>query len=202
MLFYMAAKNAPGYLTYNLSYIELYPEFICMPEDGPEYECSHDDICDNGTVLVDFRVDWSKATSLHNWVEELDLYCVSNFKISLFGSLFFLGFFISSLFVSRFADVYGRKPFFVWSGVLQLIAYSIAIFVVDLSARYAMLFFLGLALGIRTASEFPLFAELTPNSRQAFLFTVFNVFDGLNVAFSSIYFYWISKEWVYTITSD
>ena len=75
------------------------------------FECEHKEFCDNGERLsgVDFRVDWDSIYSLRNWIEPLVLYCISSFKMGLFGSIYFAGFAFGCLTVVRLGDIYGRK---------------------------------------------------------------------------------------------
>ena len=93
---------------YGMSFLELMPKLLCT-ENGVEFECDTDDICE-GTELkpgVEFRVDYSDSLSLHNWVQELDMYCYSDYQIGLFGSMYFFGYAISSLLI-KFSDWLGR----------------------------------------------------------------------------------------------
>lgn len=50
---------------------------------------------------------------MHNWVEQMDLYCTDNLVIGWLGSSFFVGCFIGSFILPRTADIVGRKPMFL-----------------------------------------------------------------------------------------
>ena len=107
------AYTSGNYIVYTLGSFLLLPQFQCSRESSPDiwFECEHKEFCDNGEQLsgVNFRVDWDSIYSLRNWIEPLDLYCISSFKMGLFGSLYFAGFAFGCLTVVRLGDVYGRK---------------------------------------------------------------------------------------------
>lgn len=57
-------------------YLELNPRYLCKNTDGSEYECKSDQFC--GTD-IEYRIDWTYYTSLHNWIEEFDLTCKTHY---------------------------------------------------------------------------------------------------------------------------
>jgi len=62
-----------SFLTFAMSFLELYPRYLCKnAETGTEYECKPNQFC--GTN-IQYRIDFDYFTSLHNWVEDLDLTC-------------------------------------------------------------------------------------------------------------------------------
>lgn len=58
---------------------------------------------------------------LHNWQEEMNMYCSQDLEISGFGSLFFLGVALSTL-TMKFGDNIGRNMYFVIGAVITTIA--------------------------------------------------------------------------------
>ena len=60
------------FLTYSLSFLELQPKYICTAKNGTDYDCTNKDFC--GTDIK-FRINTTDKASLHNWVEDLNLYC-------------------------------------------------------------------------------------------------------------------------------
>ena len=52
--------------------MELQPKYICTAKNGTDYDCTNKDFC--GTDIK-FRINTTDKASLHNWVEDLDLYC-------------------------------------------------------------------------------------------------------------------------------
>jgi hypothetical protein len=98
------------YISYNLSFLELYPQLECK-ESGQWNTCEKDDICDGSKLIEgkEFRSDFSSKYTLHNWVEESNLWCTGKFQIGLFGSIIFLGYGVSSFLVNPLSDKYGRR---------------------------------------------------------------------------------------------
>ena len=63
-----------GWTIYPLPYMELFPVYKCTSPTSPTpYTCEAEDFC--GDPSISYTVDWSEDTSLHNWVEQLDLVC-------------------------------------------------------------------------------------------------------------------------------
>ena len=58
-----------GYVFYALTYLELFPDYIC-PESNPK--CDHTDRCKDPSI----QINWTSTRSLHNWVETLGLECM------------------------------------------------------------------------------------------------------------------------------
>ena len=56
----------------------------------------------------------SKHTRI-NWIEKFGLYCNHSFEIGLFGSVFFVGYVATCMFVPYLAEKYGRKKFVILS---------------------------------------------------------------------------------------
>ena len=71
----MMSFTVCGYPFYAMSYLELYPDFICTVQNATypvptNVSCTKDEIYDNG---YPYYINWDSDTSLHNWVETLDL---------------------------------------------------------------------------------------------------------------------------------
>lgn len=56
---------------------------------------------------------WSDQESIDNFIITFDLYCDSELKIGLFGSMFLAGIVVGSITLTRLGDLYGRKPVFI-----------------------------------------------------------------------------------------
>ena len=63
-----------GFVYYPLPYMELLPEFDCLDTATGQWStCTKEDFC--GKFGVHWRYNFDAMTSLHNWVEKLDLVC-------------------------------------------------------------------------------------------------------------------------------
>ena len=96
-----------GLVYYPLPYMELMPTFKCFnPKTNVFETCEPEDFC--GKEIL-WKYDYNAPTSLHNWVEKLDLACLPSENIGYIGSAYFVGVLISVLVIPRIADIYGRK---------------------------------------------------------------------------------------------
>ena len=68
-----------------------------------------------GPSVYQFRIDWKNRFSLHNWIEQLDAYCLPKAYIGIIGAMAFFGLFLGSLVLPPLSDIYGRKPVFLYS---------------------------------------------------------------------------------------
>ena len=59
--------------------------------------------------ILEYRVDSSHGLSLVNWISRLSMQCSSGKDLGILASLFYAGNAISSPFLPRIADMYGRK---------------------------------------------------------------------------------------------
>jgi len=137
---------AGAFILYNLYYFEKEPTYLCQYSVGGIFiKCSKKDICDQGTSLVEWKIDWTDEGSLHNWVEKLDLYCTSTIAISFIGSSFFVGAFVGSFILPRASDVVGRRPMFLVGLVLYVAVVIGLLFNTNLYLTYVLLFFGGIS---------------------------------------------------------
>lgn len=98
-----------GFILYTLDIFELMPQFNCIIDGKPTEFCTNDQICKGqSTPQINYTIDYSNSTSLHNWVEPLDLICVKGGLLGLIGSSFFIGLCVSTLVVPPLADKIGR----------------------------------------------------------------------------------------------
>lgn len=91
------------------------------------------------------RVDLDDAHSLQNWVDQYDLTCIEHAKIGLLGTMIFLGWMTSSMFVPRMSDIFGRKKFFLGFQVMQVLAIIALLYVKSFGAALFSLFCVGFA---------------------------------------------------------
>jgi len=115
---------------------------------------------------------------------------------------FFIGFAISSLFVPSLSDRHGRKRIFVVCMLTNLFV-LIGIFIMPSKSNYiwaviALFLFQGLEAGGLTAIGYCYFVELAPKWCAEYLGTIWNVSEGCNFIFLTIYYAYISKDWRHT----
>lgn len=149
-----------SFLAYTISFLELFPKYLCTdPIKGTEYTCTRDDFCG---MNIKHRVDWSDDTSLHNWIEALNLECTPKEQIGLVGSMLFAGWGIAAIFLPRQADVFGRKKVYLIAMTGHFIFYAGIIASRNLILTTVLMFFLGMNSVGRAAVGYLYMMELTP----------------------------------------
>lgn len=128
---------------------------------------------------------------------ELSLECVSKARVGLIGSSMFMGWAISATFLPRLSDIYGRKKIFIFSILLQSLAMTGMYFSHDLNLTTAMMFIFGMAAVGRTSISFLFLMELLPTNRQVLVGTILHVNNAAVGVFGCLYFWKISKYWLW-----
>ena len=95
-----------GFITFALPLIELYPQFEWSNTSTQIFEkCTQAEAWANPK----WRVDWDSDKSLNNWISQLDLYWIDKWQIGLFGSLYYFGYLLGSIWFLHLSDTIGRK---------------------------------------------------------------------------------------------
>ena len=118
-------------------------------------------MCVNPEV-VDFYPDYDYKRSLHNFIEQMNLECVPKKKIGLLGTIAFAGAAVGCFFVPRLGDLYGRKPVYVVSMVIQTGMFAGILLSHKLLPVYILAFIIGITTIGRMSCGFFLLVELVP----------------------------------------
>ena len=183
-----------SFVLYSISFLEKAPRYLCYNSATAAYdtECSAKSFCGTDTKYI---IDYDYYTSLHNWVEQLDMTCTSSTKIGFIGSLYFLGWTISATIVPRMSDIYGRKLVYGISMLCLLLLNFGVLFSTNLDLTMALMFFSGFASCGRCAGGFLFLMELTPVKNQPTIGTITHIASGMTTVYSLMYFLYISKYW-------
>mmetsp|Transcript_13168 Transcript_13168/g.9226 ORF Transcript_13168/g.9226 Transcript_13168/m.9226 type:complete len:178 (+) Transcript_13168:85-618(+) len=125
----------------SFAFFELFPDFMCTGTDGVTYECTAKDWCADPTITYTIV---QNDILFDNWVNRLDLYCMSQGSIGLIGSLFFAGWASSLLIFPPIADRYGRRPICLYGMIVHLALYTAIIFVRDYSNLLTLMVLFGI----------------------------------------------------------
>lgn len=112
------------------------------------------------TAQIPYTVNYNNHTSLHNWVEQLDLVCTPSFRLGLLGSMYFAGWTVTILFIPLLADKIGRRWIFFISVVITWAALWGIYLSKSLTMTISMMFLAGamnsgrVMVGFVFASEF------------------------------------------------
>jgi MFS family permease len=142
--------------------------------------------------------------SLYNFTWKYNLHCASQLTISSFGMLFFCGFALGALLIPGKSDIYGRKPIFMGSMIVQLMV-MVGIMLVPVGpvgneAKYinylVFLFFVfGMASSGRTSVGYVYMCEFAPERYHNIMGTLWCVGEGTIYIYLTIYYYFFGKIW-------
>lgn len=156
-----------------------YPAYECWSETGQIYKaCERSDICSNSLAKDKWRIDYTSKESIHNWIDHMDLTCVSETTIGLVGSVYFIGFALSSAIVPNQADRFGRKMPLIASIFVQTLAYFYIYFTQDIWRIITCYFVVGCCAGGRVGICVPYMNEFIPKDRQNMATTILNCHDA------------------------
>jgi MFS family permease len=194
--------NATGFWFYALGYLLQVPTYTCVfskPVSDPAAECTTENICDNSSgLIVSYSIDWSSNRSLDNWWERFDLLCVPPWKYELIGSMVFIGWVATLLWVPPFADKYGRKKLFYLGMVIDLIVFLALYVNKSLDVMIGLAFIFGAACTLRVNIGFVYMQEMLPKKNQTFFGTLYNIQESAMAMMAAIYFSQC-KQWQYFV---
>ena len=163
-----------GYVIYCIPLLEYMPEdYFCRTSTTAPWEpCDHDAYCSAQYSHSDLRrVDYDSPYSLHNWVEQLDIYCTNGFELGVLGAVYYLGYLIGNAIFVTPSDVYGRK-WFVFAGcMLHSVAYLAMLFSKSLYLNYFLVLMCGTASPMRSNICYVMALEFVPKTKQVFVAT-------------------------------
>lgn len=127
----------------------------------------------------------------------MNLISKSNFQIGLIGSTYLLGWALGCLFVPRMGDVYGRRWPLVISMGISLIIYLILILSTNINLTTVMFLLLGLTNPGKSNVCYIFLLEFIPKKWQTPVSTLLLFADGSTMIFLSLYFRFVSKNWLW-----
>lgn len=185
-------------LVMSLSFLEKVPEeYQCIYEGSSEpVSCKPADFCDDPTVLS-YSPNMDLSDSYDNWVTKYDLTCASKTKIGMIGSVGFISWIVTLLFLPRLSDVNGRAKFITYGYTVQTVFYGLLLWAPTYTWLIMCLAALGMLWTIRAQIYFTyIFENLSRrNFNLACLcMSLLEGFSGLLIVF---YFTKITKYWGY-----
>lgn len=93
--------------------------------------------------------------TFQNWITDLDLVCEDPFKIGLLGALSFISFAIGSAFITKQADMSGRRPVIIMSSIVTPVCLLIMMTLTSsLNEIYVLVFLMGLTYNSRGSTAY------------------------------------------------
>lgn len=160
--------NSIGLVVMAVTYLELEPQYECtqMVLGVPTvFDCDADVVC--GTNDITTYTIKKSIYSLHNWIEQLNMYCTDGKYVGMIGAMAFLGSAIACGILPILGDKIGRYPVFIITQAFQIPMFLGAIFTSSIGFVYFAVFFLGFCLIGRFTCGFVLFVELLPEANKA-----------------------------------
>ena len=112
-------------------------------------------------------------------MQDLNLRCAEKWEIGLFGSIFFIGNVIGSIFLSEYGDSIGRIVLMKVSQAITLVCYfNIVFFARNIVIIYFLIFIIGLLSGWRLYLGYIYGSEIVKESSLNMAGSIFNLFDA------------------------
>ena len=186
---------------YNLAYLIQKPAFICTFEDDEMSNdlCTADNICDGTFGITGFEIDFSNSNSLHNWHQKLSLMCAESWKVNFLGTAFLIGNAFTVLWIPRLSDKSGRKWFYGVGVMIDFALFSAIFLVENLDIMIVIMFCFGATNVLRTQIGLVYMMEFNPKNLQIVIGALWGISRAFIKSFSTIYFWKISKNWLYII---
>ena len=109
----------------------------------------------------------------------------------------FLSWAFFTVFLPRFADIYGRKPIYMAAVVTSSVTFAITFFIRDPYHMIILFFFNGMWASVLFAVGLLLLYESVPNNKLAMTGTLYTVIDVSTFLYAVIYFSQICTDWLY-----
>ena len=123
--------------------------------------------------------------------------CEPRWKISLLVALYFVGWCTTLLWVPLLSDYFGRGKLTKLGNFINLLLYTVLLANQNFNIMLVTIFLFGVMSSIRLTISVPYFMELLPREKRAMAFTLCCIFDVSIYLFGTLYFWKMSKKWVY-----
>lgn len=149
--------------------------------------CKVDSVKSN--KVISYQIDLSAPTTFQNWITDLNLVCEEPYKIGLIGALSFISFAIGSAFITKLADVSGRRPVIIVSSIVTPLCLLIMLTVTtSLNAIYILIFLMGLTYNSRGSTSYLFGCEFLQKKQQLFFCQVNFCLIGVSQIIAALIF--------------
>ncbi|CDW89439.1 solute carrier family member 5 [Stylonychia lemnae] len=192
------------FIVFAFSMLEMPPKYLCFNQDGTTYECKAEQtFCKDPSIR--YKINWDDPSSLHNWVESLNLTCESASRVGMIGSMFSLGKWqVLLLYQDQLQlnvsyqidqDLYGRKKIYLQSMGLQTFFYAGICISKSLNVTLLLICGFGFASIGRASIGYIYMLEMTPNKYKTFIGSFAQISAGVTPAILALYHLYVSKDW-------
>jgi putative MFS transporter len=117
----------------------------------------------------------------------LNLICIPSYEIGMMGVLLFVGQALGAIFLTHWADVFGRKATMIFHGSVYAILVMMCCLDQSLMQVYINIFFIGLLFVPRSACIFTYAMEITPDYKHDDMMFAVYLGDGITFVISGIW---------------
>lgn len=184
----------------NLSYLEKIPrEYVCTYKGLSEPKiCTPDTFCSDPS-LVSYKPNFDLPDSFDNFISRLDMECHHPARIGLIGSVYFVGWLFTLIFVPRFSDLFGRQKFVMVGSSAALLSFL----VIATTHTYWLLVGAVAILGATSTVRLQVFSNFLNESCEGVHYSkavgaCFGT-SGFFLIFSALYMRYLSKNTTYEL---
>ena len=123
--------------------------------------------------------------------------CTPAWKIGMIGTVYFVGWATTLLWLPRFGDIYGRQRVFAIGMTLNLMMYTAMMFTRDLNIMLASVFIQGALTSLMCGVGWIYHMEIVPMHMRTYMGTVTANLDSATYLLATLYFWKVSKDWFY-----
>ncbi len=117
----------------------------------------------------------------------LNLVCEPKYEIGMMGTLLFVGQAIGAIFLTHWADIYGRKKTMIFHGAVYALLVILCTFNQSIVQIYINIFFIGLLFVPRSACVFTYVMEITPDRNHDDMMLAVYLGDGITFVISGFF---------------
>ena len=134
--------------------------------------------------------------SYDNWVQKLDLTCMSSTQIGNIATMYFAGWLSTLVFVPRLADMYGRYKLIILANIISVTALFSIVLTHSYGVMLASLWTLGMTTTVVKQISMLYNYENAARSHYSTTVAVLFVIEGTVTLLCTFYYTYISKHWI------
>lgn len=184
-------RNSGMYFTYGFGYLTVKPTYLCREGDLFS-QCDAATICNSDTL--EWKYDTAASGYIENWAQQMSLTCVSEAKVGLMITAYFVSYAVGGLLLFPLPDRWGRRKTFALFGGLSILGQFLILLVPNYTARLCGYCLMGVS-GIKNSACYVWLFDLVQTKHKSIVCGLINSFDCLTLFVVCFYFKYISVNW-------
>ena len=157
--------------------------------------CTQQEICALKLTRDQYYPVTSDPEYLDNWVDKLNMMCMSQSDVGFLGSCFFIGIIASILWVPKFADTYGRLPCILIALSLQVISLIGVYISTNIRVTYFFLFSLGMTFPGKNIIWYNYCIEITKERYKEMTVNTILIVESFAIIYVAFFYQYIDNRW-------